>query len=117
MSHPGHQHAVHHDGPHGQQAAPARAPIPHAHDAHAGHSPRMFRDRFWISAMLTVPAVIWSGHIEMLLHYRAPAVPGASWIPAVLGTIVILDDGRACLQGARRQRRAPLLGRLTPISP
>src|SRR5437762_2756849 len=116
MSHPGHQHAVHHDGPHGQQAAPARAPIPHAHDAHAGHSPRMFRDRFWISAMLTVPAVIWSGHIEMLLHYRAPAVPGASWIPAVFGTLVFLYGGRAFLQGAWRELRVRLPGMMTLIS-
>ena len=116
MSHPGHQHTVHHDGPHGQQAAPARAPTPHAHDAHAGHSPRMFRDRFWISAMLTVPAVIWSGHIEMLLHYRAPAVPGANWIPAVFGTLVFLYGGRAFLQGAWRELRARLPGMMTLIS-
>src|SRR5947207_4938125 len=116
MSHPGHQHAVHHDGPHGQQAAPARAPIPHAHDAHAGHSPRMFRDRFWISAMLTVPAVIWSGHIEMLLHYRAPAVPGANWIPAVFGTLVFLYGGRAFRQGAWLELRARLPVMMTLIS-
>ena len=76
----------------------------------------MFRDRFWISAMLTVPAVIWSGHIEMLLHYRAPAVPGASWIPAVFGTLVFLYGGRAFLQGAWRELRARLPGMMTLIS-
>ncbi len=76
----------------------------------------MFRDRFWISAMLTVPAVIWSGHIEMLLRYRAPAVPGASWIPAVFGTLVFLYGGRAFLQGAWRELRARLPGMMTLIS-
>ncbi len=76
----------------------------------------MFRDRFWISAMLTVPAVIWSGHIEMLLHYRAPAVPGANWIPAVFGTLVFLYGGRAFLQGAWRELRARLPGMMTLIS-
>ena len=76
----------------------------------------MFRDRFWISAMLTVPAVIWSGHIEMLLHYRAPAVPGADWIPAVFGTLVFLYGGRAFLQGAWRELRARLPGMMTLIS-
>ena len=76
----------------------------------------MFRDRFWISAMLTVPAVIWSGHIEMLLHYRAPAVPGANWVPAVFGTLVFLYGGRAFLQGAWRELRARLPGMMTLIS-
>ena len=76
----------------------------------------MFRDRFWISAILTVPAVIWSGHIEMLLHYRAPAVPGADWIPAVFGTLVFLYGGRAFLQGAWRELRARLPGMMTLIS-
>jgi len=76
----------------------------------------MFRDRFWISAILTVPAVIWSGHIEMLLRYRAPAVPGASWIPAVFGTLVFLYGGRAFLQGAWRELRARLPGMMTLIS-
>src|SRR2546430_16976518 len=84
--------------------------------AHAGHSPRMFRDRFWISAMLTVPAVIWSGHIEMLLHYRAPAVPGANLIPAVFGTLVFLSGGRAFLHGAWRVLRGALPGEMSLIS-
>ncbi len=87
-----------------------------AHDTHAGHSPAMFRDRFWISAALTVPAVIWSAHIQMLLHYRAPAVPGAEWIPAIFGTLVLLYGGRAFLQGAWRELRDRLPGMMTLIS-
>src|SRR2546422_425888 len=42
---------------------------PAAHDMHAGHAPEMFRDRFWLSAALTIPAVIWSEHIELLLRH------------------------------------------------
>ena len=76
----------------------------------------MFRDRFWISAALTVPAVIWSAHIQMLLHYGAPAVPGAEWIPAVFGTLVFLYGGRAFLQGAWRELRDRLPGMMTLIS-
>ncbi|MDP2329623.1 MAG: cation transporter, partial [Reyranella sp.] len=37
------------------------------HDKHEGHSPAMFRDRFWLSLALTVPVVIWSAHIQELL--------------------------------------------------
>ena len=111
-SHEHHQEmggAAHHDAKH-------PSPAPRAHDTHAGHSPAMFRDRFWISAALMVPAVIWSAHIQSLLHYRAPAVPGADWIPAVFGTLVFLYGGRAFLQGAWRELRDHLPGMMTLIS-
>src|SRR5260370_23115038 len=101
---------------HRQHASPAEAHPPHAHDTHAGHSPAMFRDRFWLSAVLTIPAVIWSQHIQMLLQYRAPALPGAGWISAVFGTLVFLYGGRAFLQGARRELRDPLPGMMTLTS-
>jgi Cu2+-exporting ATPase len=110
-----HQHhhemagAAHHDATH-------PSPAPRAHDTHAGHSPTMFRDRFWISAALTIPAVIWSAHIQLLLHYRAPTVPGRDWIPAVFGTLVFLYGGRAFLQGAWRELRDRLPGMMTLIS-
>ena len=29
-----------------------------AHDKHAGHSVAMFRDRFWLSLLLTIPVVV-----------------------------------------------------------
>src|SRR5690554_2451509 len=57
------------------------------HDKHAGHSVSMFRDKFWLSLVLTVPVVFWSEHIQMLLDYSAPSFPGSQWIEPVLGTI------------------------------
>ena len=44
----------------------------HAHDAHAGHSVAMFRDRFWLSLLLSVPVLIWSEMLQDLLGYSAP---------------------------------------------
>src|SRR6185437_6139693 len=32
------------------------------HDKHAGHSVAMFRDKFWVSLLLTLPALMW-GHM------------------------------------------------------
>src|SRR5690606_41000749 len=56
----------HHPGP--EQAKHDR---PHAgHDKHAGHSPAMFRDRFWLSLLMTVPVVYWSAHVQGLLGDR-----------------------------------------------
>ena len=37
------------------------------HDKHAGHSPEMFREKFWLSLIMTLPVVFWSVHIQILL--------------------------------------------------
>ncbi len=88
----------------------------HGHDAHEGHSPEMFRNRFWLSVVLTVPVVFWSAHIEELLGYQAPAFAGSTWIPPVLGTAVFLYGGLVFLKGALRELRARLPGMMTLIS-
>lgn len=86
------------------------------HDAHAGHSPAMFRDKFWLSLALTIPVVVWSEHVQMLLGYRAPAFPGSDWIGPVLGTVVFVYGGWVFLQGAARELRDRLPGMMTLIS-
>jgi Cu2+-exporting ATPase len=36
-------------------------PAPHAaHDRHAGHTVAAFRDKFWLSLVLTIPVIVWS---------------------------------------------------------
>jgi len=86
------------------------------HDQHEGHSPEMFRDRFWVSLLLTLPVVFWSAHIQELLGYRAPDVPGSGWIPPILGTVVFLYGGLVFLRGAWRELKARLPGMMTLIS-
>jgi Cu2+-exporting ATPase len=86
------------------------------HDQHAGHSPKMFRDKFWLSFALTLPVVFWSAHIEELLGYRAPEFSGSSWISPVLATAIFLYGGLVFLQGAWRELRARLPGMMTLIS-
>ena len=109
---PGH----HHHGP------PSPLPVkagsrPHgAPDKHAGHSPEMFRERFWLTLTLTMPVVVWAEHVQLLLGYRAPEFPGSRWVGAVLGTTVFLYGGRVFLQGAGRELRARLPGMMTLIS-
>jgi P-type Cu2+ transporter len=117
----GHEDHAHHDG--GEGHADHEGHDGHAdhegHDGHAdheGHSPRMFRDRFWLSLILTIPVVFWSHHIQGLLGYQAPDIPGARWIPPVLGTAVFLYGGRVFLQGAWRELMKRLPGMMTLIS-
>jgi P-type Cu2+ transporter len=106
-----HHHHEHHPAPR------AGGPTERAgHDQHAGHSPNMFRDKFWLSLVLTVPVVFWAAHIQMIFGYAAPAFPGSAWISPVLGTAVFLYGGLVFLQGAWRELRARLPGMMTLIS-
>jgi Cu2+-exporting ATPase len=86
------------------------------HDAHAGHSPEMFRDRFWLSFVLTLPVVFWSDHVQELLGYDAPVFSGSEWISPVLGTVVFLYGGLVFLRGAAHELSARLPGMMTLIS-
>ncbi len=87
-----------------------------AHDAHAGHSVAMFRDRFWLSLLLTLPTLVWGHMLQRALGYTAPSFPGSSWIPAVFGTAVFLYGGIPFLQGAVHEIRDRLPGMMTLIA-
>ena len=76
----------------------------------------MFRNRFWLTLLLTLPTVIWSQMIQHWFGYTAPRFAGSSYIPAVFGTIVFLYGGWPFLVGAYRELGARLPGMMTLIS-
>ena len=86
------------------------------HDKHAGHGVAMFRDRFWLTLLLTVPTVIWSEMIQHWFGYTAPHFAGSAYIPAVFGTVVYFYGGWPFLQGGYRELRDRLPGMMTLIS-
>jgi Cu2+-exporting ATPase len=87
-----------------------------AHDKHAGHSVAMFRDRFWLSLVLTLPILVWSRDPQSWLHYGAPTFPGSALIPPVLGTVVFLYGGLVFIRGAVDEARDRQPGMMTLIS-
>jgi Cu2+-exporting ATPase len=90
---------------------------PHAgHDKHAGHSVAMFRDRFWLSLLLTVPTLVWGHMLQRAFGYAAPHFPGSHWIPAIFGTAVFAYGGRPFIDGAIRELRARRPGMMTLIA-
>jgi P-type Cu2+ transporter len=110
MSH----HHVSDHATHGDEALAAQMPGhgheqqhgSHAgHDHHAHHDPNQFRDRFWITLVLTIPVVFFSEMFQELVGYTAPEIPGSSWIPAVLGTIIFLYGGWPFLTGGLQEAR------------
>ena len=109
-------HAGMHRGGH-DRGAPATGHEGHGgHDKHAGHSVAMFRDKFWISLLLTLPTLVWGHMLPRALGYTPPAVPGARWIAPALGTAVFFYGGWVFVQGAWRELRARLPGMMTLIA-
>lgn len=87
-----------------------------AHDKHAGHSVAMFRDRFWISLLLTIPTLVWEPMIQDWFGYTAPTFPGSRFMQPTFGAVVFLYAGWVFLEGAWRELRARLPGMMTLIS-
>lgn len=86
------------------------------HDAHLGHSVEMFRDKFWLSLLLTVPTLIWGHMLQRAFGFAAPQIPGSHWIPAAFGTAVFAYGGWVFIQGAVREIKDRLPGMMTLIS-
>ena len=87
-----------------------------SHDRHAGHSVAMFREKFWLSFVLTLPTVFWSPEVQDWLGYTAPSFPGSTLIPAILGTAVFLYGGLVFVRGAQSELADRKPGMMTLIS-
>ncbi len=94
---------THHDHLSHGEHAPAHDEHPPSHgkghDKHAGHSVAMFRDRFWLSLLLSLPVVFFSETIQGWFGYTAPSFPGSELVSPVLGTIIFLYGGSPFLRG------------------
>ncbi len=88
----------------------------HNHDRHAGHSPDMFRSKFWLSLIVSIPVVFWSAHIQSLVGYVAPTFHGTAWIPPVFATFVFFYGGLVFLRSAWNELQERLPGMMTLIS-
>ncbi|MDJ0315595.1 MULTISPECIES: copper-translocating P-type ATPase [Arthrobacter] len=71
----------------------------HSGGQHAGHSTAMFKNRFWLTLILSLPVVFFSPMLGHLLNYTVPQFPGSNWIPPVLGTVIFFYGGQPFLKG------------------
>jgi Cu2+-exporting ATPase len=86
------------------------------HDRHAGHTTGMFRDRFWVSLVLSLPVVLYSDMIQMWLGFSMPRFPGSGWVAPVLGTFIFLWGGWPFLKGGLAEARERRPGMMLLIS-
>src|SRR5215831_5200289 len=112
MDHTTHQAHEHLAAPHPDHKS-GKAP---GHDRHAGHSVAMFRDKFWLSFVLTIPVVFWSHDVQHWLGYTAPSFHGSNLIAPILGTIVFIYGGLVFIRGAWSELADRKPGMMTLIS-
>ncbi len=86
------------------------------HDRHAGHSTNIFKKKFWVSLVLTIPVVLYSDLPEKLFGWTAPEFLGSQYLPLVFGSIVFFYGGWIFLTSAIRELRAKLPGMMTLIA-
>lgn len=86
------------------------------HDKHAGHSVAMFKDKFWVSLLLTVPVLAYSEVIQHWLNLTPPAFPGSRYVPFVLSTVIFFYGGLVFIKGAVSEIKDKMPGMMTLIS-
>src|SRR6266508_3848734 len=85
------------------------------HVDHSGHED-LFRRRFWISLLLSIPVRLYSGMIQMWLGFTPPILPFSQWIPFVFSLIVFAYGGIPFLQMAVPELKERKPGMMTLIS-
>jgi P-type Cu2+ transporter len=87
-----------------------------ARDRHAGHSVAMFRDKFWITLLLSIPTLLWSGMVQHMFGFSAPIFSGSPYIPALFGTAVYFYGGLVFVKGGLQELRDRKPGMMTLIA-
>lgn len=86
------------------------------HDKHAGHSAAMFKDKFWLSLLLTIPVLIYSEMIQKWLNFAPPTFLGSQYIPLVFSTVIFFYGGMVFIRSAWGELKSKLPGMMTLIS-
>ncbi len=128
-----HAHIEHHTAMHANgdgnmsHSAPAMHEMDHAgheqgghenHGAHVDHSghEQMFRRRFWVSLILTIPVLLFSPMIQEWFSFTMPEFPGSMWIAPVFSIAIFAYGGLPFLQMALPEIRNRQPGMMLLIS-
>ncbi len=87
-----------------------------AHDKHEGHSTNIFKMKFWVSFVLSIPIVAYSDIAQMLFKYKAPPFFGSDYMPLVLASAIFFYGGWIFISSAYREIKANLPGMMTLIA-
>src|SRR5918997_4964924 len=80
-----------------------------------GHE-ELFRRRFWVSLLLSIPVLLYSPMLQDWLNFSMPAFPGSSWVVLGFSVGIFLYGGVPFLQMAVPELRQRKPGMMTLIS-
>lgn len=86
-----------------------------AHADHTGHE-QMFRRKFWVSLILSIPVLLYSSGLQTMLGLSLPAFPGSLWLAPIFALIVFIYGGLPFLQMAVPELKNRQPGMMTLIS-
>lgn len=141
-SHTKHEHHDHSKMEHGQHAsAEADAHAEHMspmaaaenqHDMHMGHGmdkagehaehvdhsghEDLFRKRFWVSLLLSIPVLLYTPMLQMWFGFKMPEFAGSQWVMPLFSIIVFLYGGVPFIEMAVPEVRNRQPGMMTLIS-
>ncbi len=108
-----HEHAGHEGEGHGHGSQEGHG---EGHGGmHEGHE-QMFRRRFFVSTLLSIPVLLYSEMLQEWLGFSDPAFPGSEWINPVFVVIVFAYGGVPFLQMAVPELKDRAPGMMTLIS-
>lgn len=83
---------------------------------HEGHHTNIFKRKFLVSLILSIPIVLYSDLMPAAFHWTPPAFPGSAYVQFVLASIVFFYGGWVFIASAGRELRAKLPGMMTLIA-
>lgn len=85
-------------------------------DRHEGHHTNVFKRKFWVSLVLSIPLVLYSDVVSALFHWNPPAFHGLITLEFVIASVVFFYGGWVFLASAWREIKGRLPGMMTLIS-
>ena len=82
---------------------------------HADHE-QMFRRRFFVSTLLSIPVLLYSETLQAWLGFSVPAFPGSEWINPVFAVVIFAYGGVPFLKMALPELEDREPGMMTLIS-
>lgn len=76
----------------------------------------MFRRRFWINLLLTIPVLVFSPFIQETFGFSIPAFPGSRWIGPAFALVIFIYGGLPFIDMAIPELRRRRPGMMTLIS-
>lgn len=101
--------------PHSQHPQEHEEEHSSGHTDHSGHE-QLFRQRFWVCLLLSIPVLVYSEMLQMWFGFTAPVFPGSGWIGTILAVVIFVYGGLPFLQMALPEIRQRKPGMMTLIS-